>query len=345
MNEYITDLLKDYDREKYADWLWRGLLSFYSSQSGQESTFEDVGSFILSKESVCEGLAQIYEFFVSDNNKLFFRQAIGDVIREHGNDPGAPLDAFRDLIYLMIRIKAYESLDSLIPTVGSGALGKQYAKIQYDAISALRSLVPSNKAQDVMSQLIFCPNFSNDYIFEAVMVMVECDPSHTADIIMRLEPLMRKLRNDAAHLGEEETAEFWEIAHYCAYYILQLGPITWLNELWEKADHNEQGWLFDVIFNNPFLPVDLIYSESSGSYFIQLGSKIERLNTADDYNLEKYWTIRRISPQSASRTVTLISENVKKYIPEYFEEYQNNLCQLIISEQFNNNQYAQIGQA
>ncbi|MBN1997281.1 hypothetical protein JW935_07005 [candidate division KSB1 bacterium] len=328
MNNYIIELLKGYDREKFADWLWRGLLSFYSSQSEQENAFEDVGSFVLSKESVCEGLAQIYECCVPSNNKLFFRQAIGDVVREHGNDPGAPLDAFRDLIYLMIRIKAYESLDSLVPTVGSGALGKQYPEIQYDAISALRSLVPSNKVRDVMSQLISCPNFSNDFIFEVVMVMVECDPSYAADIILRFEPQMRQLLKDSKQLGEDETNEFWEMAYYCAYYILQLGPIAWLTELWEKADHSEQRWLFDVIFKNPLFPI-FIESELSGSYFIQVGSKRERLNTRNDYNLEKYLTIRRISFQSVSRTATLLAKDEKSVMPQDAEGYRNNLRKLI----------------
>lgn len=209
----IRSTLNQFDREKFADWLWRGLRSFYTSPSSERiRTFDGAGILIVQQESLCEGLARVYEECTQEPKQVMFRQAIGDVLRDQANNPNAPFDAFRDLIYLIARIRATESLSALLPTVGTGYLGKHYPNILYDTVAVLRSLAPSTQAYKTAFSLINCANFDDGYLFEAMKVLVECEPSCASEIVLKLEPRLSQLRQAAQERGGDEWTAFCEVA-------------------------------------------------------------------------------------------------------------------------------------
>ena len=156
MRTYPTSkAMAGFDRSEFADWLWRGLQSFYAlPPSGRNRAFDDFGLLIRQQESVVEGLACIYEDHVQKSRKLLFRQAVGDALRNQGNAESSPLQAIQDLIYLLSRIRATESLDSLLPTVGAGMLGKRHPDIFFETFAALKSLTPSMQAYKAARNLV-----------------------------------------------------------------------------------------------------------------------------------------------------------------------------------------------
>ncbi len=291
----IRKMFSDLDREQYADWLWRSLLQFYASPSSDKDAFAPVSSLVRQQETLSEGLAQVYELYVPEHQKLLFRQALGDVLRNHSNSVDVPSVAFQDLIYLIARIGATESLGALVPTVGSGLLGKVDPTILYDSFSILKYLAPSSSAFDTVLALVDSANFDDGYLFDAMTVLIECEPSRTSEIVLRLEPRITRLRSNIWALGsQEEMDAFREAADDWCAHALQLGPRIWLSELWEQADHSpEQIWLFELLFGNSTVPVYLIENTKDVKMesIIEYAGKRTRVRFAD----KDRWTRRRIS--------------------------------------------------
>jgi hypothetical protein len=269
--ENIREIFSQFDRDEFANWLWNGLRSLYASRpSDRVNAFQHVGWQILQYESVDKGLARFYEEYVPDSRQLLFRQAIGDVLRRHANDHDAPLDAIRDLIYLITRIKADESLSALYPTVCNGYLAEQYPGILYDAITILRSRAPSEKAYKTASNLIDCANFEDGYLFEAIKVLVECEPSYVSRILIKYEERLSKLFRDVKDKGGDEWVAFCNAANEWTQFLLEYAPLTWLSHFWEKAAHSSrQLWLFKQIYCNEAIPTSFCHDRNSDRYFIR----------------------------------------------------------------------------
>lgn len=286
-NDFFKQLFALYDREKFADWLWRGLHSFYTvSPVERATTFDNAGHLILQYESICEGIAAIYEDFVPANKQLSFRQAIGDVLREKSADHSDLLPAFQDLIYLIIRLKANESLSALLPTVGNGVLGQRYPDILYETITALGSLAPSDYAYKTAFNLIDSANFDDGYLFEAIKVLVECKPSDTAKIVLTFEPRLTQLYMKTKHIGGVEFKVFCDAAEDWAEFLLSRGTISWLSELWKKASHlPDQVWIFNFLFGNKSMPVIFNMDCSTDTYWINYRSKKVKVKVSEkDYH-------------------------------------------------------------
>lgn len=208
-------------REAFAKWLWTALSSLYSKGDNQHLLI-----IIEEKDfdSVTGALAYLYERYVLGTKQLMFRQAIGDVLREHGNDKDAPLDALRDLIYLISMIEAAESLDSLLPTVGNGFLGKRHPDILYDIFANLLTFAPSPQIYELILNLMNSENFDDGYLFTAIKILVSCEPSHASDIVDTLSPRLSKLKQGVVNLNDEkEWSAFCEAAKDCAQHIAALG--------------------------------------------------------------------------------------------------------------------------
>lgn len=284
--DYFEKLFEPYDRQQFADWLWQGLYSFYNKpRSDRGATFNNAGSIILEHESVCEGIAYIYEKLVPANGQLAFRQAIGDVIREKSNNYSDYVQAFQDLIYLIIRIEANESLSSLLPTVGSGVFGRQHPKVLYETISALASLSPSEYAYETASDLIDSANFDDGYLFEATKILVECKPNDAAKIVLRFEPRLTQLFAITNRIGGNEYKVFCEAAENWAEFFLNKGTITWLSELFQEAIHSpDQKWLFEVLFSNNNVPIFLNWDRESNFWITYREKKVMVQVSRKDYH-------------------------------------------------------------
>lgn len=308
-SDSIEKQFAQYDRKKFADWIWRGLQAFYTVPPAKRAaTFDNAGGLILQYESVCEGIAAIYEKFVPANKQLSFRQAIGDVLREKSPDYSDLFPAFQDIIYLIIRLKATESLSALLPTVGSGVLGKQHPDILYETITALRYLAPSENSYKITSKLIDSVNFDDGYLFEAMKVLIECKPDYTANIVLELEPRLTQLYKKTKDIGEDEFKIFCGVAEDWAKFILKRGIISWPSKLWEKASHStDQVWLFSYLFGNKSAPVVLNRYRSSDAYWINYRSKKVHVKVSK----KDYYTRSMLLRKFASEKIHAWANNPK----------------------------------
>lgn len=247
------------DREQFADWLWRGLRSFYTGPaSARGRAFDHLGAFILQQESIVEGIARVYEEYVPEAKQLLYRQALGDVLRNQANVPEAPMPAFQNIIYLMARIKAVESLDALVPTVGTGYMGRRAPEILYETMAALRYLAPSQQAYNVVGELISSPNFDDGYLFEAMKVLIECQPSLTTKTVLNLLPRLNRLREKAMELGGEEAKACEEATRDWVEHIAHYAPLPQIKSLYEQASHApSEVWLFRALFDPEYSPIRL----------------------------------------------------------------------------------------
>lgn len=279
------------DREQFADWLWRGLRMFYSGAAARRHAFDPCSAFILQQDSIVEGLARVYEEYVPEENQLMFRQALGDVLRNQANVPEAPMPAFQNIIYLMARIKAVESLDALVPTVGTGYLGRRAPEFLYETMAALRYLAPSQQAYNAVCEMISSPNFDDGYLFDAMKVLIECQPSQTAKTLLELIPRLTHLREQAMELGGEEVEACKEATRGWVEHIARYAPLTQIKSFYEDASHApSEVWLFKALFDPEYSPIRLIQEdESSDPVLVSPGG---RLPIALPQHA--YWTTRAI---------------------------------------------------
>lgn len=275
-DDRILDRLAGFGRDEFADWLWRGLSGFYASPPSERAdSFEHAGLHILRYDSVCEGLAQIYEKCVPGSKQLPFRKAIGDVLRKHANDRDTPVEGIRDLIYLIMRIRANESLSALVPTVGTGFIGRKCPEILYETIASLRSLAPSMQAYKTARDLIHSTNFDKGYLFEALKVLIVCKPTEVSRIMVEFEPHL----SDLCRLVEEtnqsdERAALSDAVSGWVRFLFRHNPLTWLPAFWEKADHTaRQLWLFRQIYCNEAIPTSFHHDRENDRYFVKYGSR------------------------------------------------------------------------
>lgn len=222
----ITEALAQLDsREMFAKWIWVSIRSFYGL-SFPEKNNDHICLLIEGKnlESPVDALTYVYRKYVPNTKQLMFRQSIGDVLQEYGNDKDAPISAFQDLIYLLTTVRAIESLSTLLPTVGNGLLGKRHPDLLYETVVVLRSFAPSPQVYEVVSDLVKSANFDDGYLLGVIEILIECEPSRTPDIINSLNHRLVKLKQVVENLDNgEEWTEFCKATKDCARYISASG--------------------------------------------------------------------------------------------------------------------------
>ncbi|MGD1046993.1 MAG: hypothetical protein ABR936_16950 [Bacteroidota bacterium] len=265
----------------------------------------------MQQETLTEGLAYIYEECIPETKQLMFRQAIGDVLRVYGNDEDNFVLAFNDLIYLISRIKANESLSSLLPTVGTGRLGKLNPDILYCTFAILRSLAPSVQAYKTAFDLINCRNFDEGYLFEAMNILVACEPSKACEIVLELETRLHNLRKEIIQKGEVEKAAFNRAANIWAEQMLSSVPMSWIKDIWLKFSHSpDRYWLFEYLFNNKKVPVAFWYDPSTNEYSIENRSRKVVIEISE----EGYWTWRHLEKKVRYEEVLNWSGNLQAFL-------------------------------
>lgn len=206
-DEITAELTQVNTKEALAEWLWNMLLLTYSKKEGLMSLIR-----AQNLESPMDSLVIIYEECIPSTKQLIFRQAIGDILSNKGNDENAPLDPLEDLIYLIARIKATEPLKALLPTVGNGLLGKRYPDILYVTFACLLSFRPSSEVYKVTLDLTSSENFDDGYLFTAIKIIKDCDPSGAPGIINDFMPRLINLRNLSRKIGGQEWDAFCNAA-------------------------------------------------------------------------------------------------------------------------------------
>ena len=329
----IPKMFSGFDRDEFADWLWKGLKSFYTSRPYDRiNAFQHMGRQILQYESVDKGLAHIYEDYIPDSKKLQFRQSIGDVLRRYANEKDTPIDAVRNLIFLITRIKADESLTALFPTVCNGYLIERCPRILYDTITILRSRAPSEQAYETASDLIDWSGFNDDYLFESIKVLVECKPSYTSGTLIKYEERLSLLFQDVAkNKGSDVWVAFCDAANEWVQFLLEYAPRTWLSDFWEEDAHSvDQSWLFKLIYHNKAIPTEFIHDKMSDRYFVKYRNRnrnrIIKLTVSD----KNRWTLSYlkdeatydISKQWSHRPNEKVYRGVNKRIDIFFNPYR-----------------------
>lgn len=250
----IIEIFNGFDRNMFAKWLQAGLQSFYAVKPWERScSFEHVGYQIAQSESLVTGLRDVYNEYISSQKKLEFRQAIGDVLLACGNDAELPLSLLQDLVCLISLTKAVETLDAISLTVGRGLLGKRHPEIWYDTMVAMASLPIIDAVYTTVLKFTYSENWDDAYLFEAVRILIECNPQKAFIIITIYEPRLRELREITEVLGGVEWELFSQAAEALAETVKKLVTkyCDWdeLKKDLEVLKTPERNWLFELLFN------------------------------------------------------------------------------------------------
>jgi hypothetical protein len=214
-NEDLREKFLGFGRQEFTDWLEKGLIEIYQGQSQNDrakisGSFEGMGGQILTKETITEGLAQIYEDYVPKPGKLFFRQAIGDVLQEPNPEKMVSLEAVKDLIYLTDRVKAHEAIESFVPVIERKDINPE--EILYSMIGVLKLMSPSDEVYKTTRELIDGLNFDEGYLFEALNIISECSSADTLPVLNEFLPRLERLKSVCRELGNGEWAGYEEAA-------------------------------------------------------------------------------------------------------------------------------------
>ena len=308
--ENLREILAKFDREQFADWMWRGLKSFYTSAiSERRDSFDGAGMLVVQSETPTEGLAIIYEECVPELGQLQFRQAIGDVLRIYGNDEDNFGPAFNDLIYLISRIKANESLSALLSTVGSGRLGKLHPEFFYSTFAVLRSLAPSTQAYNTALQLVNSKNFDEGYLFETLNVLVACEPHRVSEILLSFSARLNDLQNQVIKMDENEIDAFNRAAHNWANHTLRIASIAWITDfITQTRNLADQLWLLEFVFNNKKTSVRCGYEQFSDEFWVESGAQKVPLKIAQIDNKARSYFIEKAIYAVAHETFNPVSK-------------------------------------
>lgn len=227
----VQEVTQLHKKEEFSNWLWHTLQLHYMPQVRNEKERKDFGDFWNAHDSPGSAIGNIYHDLQTEEQKLSFRQAIGDALIKHANDEKAPPNALRDLIYLIPRMKAVESLRALIPAIGNGPLGKKHPEYLYDTMAAVGALSPSPETQVTINQLVDSPNFDDGYIFEAIGILAKCEPSNILNLLVRFKPRINSLRQKVKALDEKERTAFYLVAERLIVTIQRVSPTINPDEL------------------------------------------------------------------------------------------------------------------
>lgn len=288
-----VDIAK-FNKQQYADWLWRGLVSVYSKPiSDRGDTFDGWGYIILQQGSIFEGLQHIYEEYIPPSRQLIFRSAIGDVLRNHANESGISFSVIQDILYLLGVVKAVESLDALLPTIGNGQIGRNNPRIFYQTLAVLNQLIPSSQVKKTTQGLIRSRNFNKGDIFEAVKILVKCDPISAVDMILNNANKMRDVFLQSYKNSGKEWKAFNSSMRFFIRTLLESSLSSFIPDLWKKAKHNSDDmWLFIYLFSNKYIPVNLYYDEEENEFFVSYESSYQSykeilVTSYKDYNTRR----------------------------------------------------------
>ncbi len=136
-------------KDALSNWLWHTLQLHYFPKLRNEKEQIDFKDYWRVHDAPIEGMRNIYCALRSEEQKLWFRQSIGEELTKHANDKDVPLDMLRDLIYLTAATRAVESVGVFLPLIGNGPLGKKPR--------VFLTLFPLSKVYLLLSKGILCP--------------------------------------------------------------------------------------------------------------------------------------------------------------------------------------------
>lgn len=244
IEERIKEHFAAFDRAQFAGWLEKGLSDQYSPsrEHGKPHPFSPVYPELVYRDmrvhwGVSDFLERVYDKFFSDPGKKMFREAIGDVLGNRANRMQLPLDACKDLIYLIARVKAEESLDSLVSFAGEVRLrGKEEnSEISYHTLAVLQMFEPSDKVYGTVERLADTPDFEEGYLFEVIKLLVKNKPANTRNVLekygLRINALYDSLPDDI-----KEREAFLECKNKCLEFVSREAEPAQYRDTWLTKD-------------------------------------------------------------------------------------------------------------
>jgi hypothetical protein len=182
---------------------------------------ETIGDFMASPlysgrfdgPNLWDGFADVYESIESEEGKLLFQQATGDVLVDIISDSkglnNQSLEAAIDLMYFVSKINATELAELLVDITSerflAGKIEEQKDEIVGTSISALISLPDDPKVNAALSKFIDSPDFPN-FIFSLSGELLRRDPSRVAEIVEKYSERFKQVRD----LGRQEGGDDWK---------------------------------------------------------------------------------------------------------------------------------------
>ena len=175
-------------RQLYAEKIKSILLWMY--ESSNKVTIEIIKEWIpyieSNQESFLSGLTSIYTDYIPEDQKIFFRQAIGDVLRQNSMAGlFTRIDPVEDLLYLMANVRATESSEAIVSTIGKSDLGKKFPELIYSSLAALKKLASCGDVSSSVEDFIKTHNFNSAYLFSALEILMSCSPDDAVEILKK----------------------------------------------------------------------------------------------------------------------------------------------------------------
>ena len=229
------EVFATWDRQRYADWLDRCLRSYYAcDRPSKNSSFGPFANIFYEQESLTEALATIYHKYIADESKLFFRQSVGDVLRKWSQTGTGTIEGARDLVYLIARLHAEESVDALVPVFAASHFGKEHPDVLYEAIAAAEHLAPSKYAIKAILGLMNARNFDDGYLLEGLKILISCDPSDTAALVSQFMPRLNQLRTRVSKGTPADGEDFREALYDWVNHVACV-PLVHVKELIQEV--------------------------------------------------------------------------------------------------------------
>jgi hypothetical protein len=227
-NMSMRERFAHFQESDFCDWLSRGLKAFYARKQVQNSAdgarsgllsdsltseavatvpFDFAYPLIGRRESLLDDIQYIYNQHIPDEKKIVFRLSIGRLFRQCVGDDRFPEPAVSDLIYLMAKVKAHESLECLAPVIGRGKYGQQKKWLQYEAIAIFKALLPAKEAVEGLRNLVTLPNFCAGYSFDVLTALCRADPARWFSAFELMGGHIATLWEQAQRIGDDAIRE------------------------------------------------------------------------------------------------------------------------------------------
>jgi hypothetical protein len=207
-----------FDQKALGAWLWKGLSRLYSPRPSYKG-FAPVDGYMGFRESNLDDLREIYRSIFDEPTQARFRPAIGDLLETHKDDVNVIGGVITDLIYLIQRVGAVESLASLSSAIGGGSITKQHPEFVYEAIAVLMDFsYPPRETQPAIVAFVASKNFDESYIFQMAEGLGRCGFSKHDDFFTELKRRMDKLYRQARRTGGKDFAIAKELAADVPFY-------------------------------------------------------------------------------------------------------------------------------
>jgi hypothetical protein len=170
-----------FEEDDFANWLESGFRVYHNrfegNQIGPDQPFGFVSGFIGFGDSLLDDLTLIFLNLVPEDQKTLFRKSIARLLMKVVSRDDFPLEAVRELIYLIERVGASESLSCLATVVQTGRYGAPSEWLQVDAIRVLKQMLGSDKAVDGLYDIAALGAFKVELSFDVLEALCRYVPT------------------------------------------------------------------------------------------------------------------------------------------------------------------------